>query len=149
MENKENIWISRDVWKIVPEGGGKVRIEQMSEEKSEISEEKSDNVSSTESYNDKPNDKKGGTFKEIVYKAIAFLLNPYGCGSRVKIQNSDGGKKVIGKVCKEDVKNDRQLWKKGQPTEDGYFTLEVETPKGPKFLTADSKDGLQIKGNFG
>ena len=78
--------------------------------------------------------------KEIVYKVIKFLKNPLGRGN-----------KVIGEVFEGDVdvEDDRQLWKKGQPIEDGYFTLEVETTNGPKFMTADSKGGLEIKGNFG
>ena len=78
--------------------------------------------------------------KEIVYKVIAFLKNPFG-----------GGNTVIEEVFEGDVdvKDDRQLWKKGQPIENEYFTLEVKSHKGPKFLTANSKGGLEIRGNFG
>ena len=67
---------------------------------------------------------------------MAFLKNPFGLGN-----------KVIGEVFEGDVEDDRHLWKKGQPIE-GYFTLEVKTPKGPKFLTANSKGVLEIRGNF-
>ena len=38
-----------------------------------------------------------------------------------------------------------QLWKKGKPNNEGYFSLE--NFKVPKFLTAISTRCLEIKGN--
>ena len=126
LENKENNWHSTDLWKIVSKGGDLVRIEK-------VSEEKPDFDSSTESYTNNPNDQEGGKFIEIVYKVIGFLKNPFGGGDKV-YEEKDGEKEGL-------------LWKKGQLNTDEYFTLE--TPKGAKVLTANSKGGLEIKGNFG
>ena len=60
-------------------------------------------------------------------------------------------KKVLGitndsEVILEDFKEDKaeQLWKKGEPNADGYFTLE--NSKVPKVITANSSGGLEIKG---
>ena len=39
----------------------------------------------------------------------------------------------------------QQLWKKGKPNTEGYFTLE--NSKVPKIMTAISSSILQIKGN--
>ena len=39
-----------------------------------------------------------------------------------------------------------QLWKKGKPDAEGYFTLE--NSEVPKVLTAISESGLEIKGNI-
>ena len=55
---------------------------------------------------------------------------------------SDG--KVIQEVFVED-KTD-QLWKKGKPDVEGYFTLENSGV--PKVITAIFKSGLEIKGNI-
>ena len=137
LENKENIWKSSHLWKIVPKGEGNlVRIEKIEK----ISEEKPDFYSSTESYTtesytDNPNDQEGGKFIEIVYKVIKFLKNPFGDGDQVQEEDYE-----------EDVEDDSHFWKKGEANADGYFTLE--TPKGAKVLTADSKGGLEIKGNL-
>ncbi len=38
-----------------------------------------------------------------------------------------------------------QLWKKGVPNDDGYFTLE--NSKVPKVMTAVSPTSLELKGN--
>ena len=53
-----------------------------------------------------------------------------------------------GEVILEDLKEDiaEQLWKKGAPDADGFFTLENSNV--PKVLTAISSSGLQIKGNI-
>ena len=51
--------------------------------------------------------------------------------------------KVILQVFKEDKVE--QLWKKGEPNEEGYFTLE--SFKAKKFMTAISQSSLKIKGN--
>ena len=62
-------------------------------------------------------------------------------------------KKVLGatnydEVILEDFEEDKaeQLWKKGEPNADGYFTLE--NSKVPKVMTAISPDSLEIKGNI-
>ena len=53
-----------------------------------------------------------------------------------------------GKVILEDVEEDKdeQLWKKGVPDAEGYFTLENSNML--KFMTAISESGLEIKGNL-
>ena len=60
-------------------------------------------------------------------------------------------KKVLGstndgKVRQEDYEEGKaqQLWKKGEPNAEGYFTLENSGV--PKVLTAISESGLVIKG---
>ena len=62
-------------------------------------------------------------------------------------------KKVLGttndgKVIPEDYKEGKaqQLWKKGEPNAEGYFTLE--NSKEAKIMTAISSSILQIKGNI-
>ena len=43
----------------------------------------------------------------------------------------------------------RQLWKKGKPDAQDYFTLESSVKFGvPKVLTAISKTGLEVQGNI-
>ena len=49
-----------------------------------------------------------------------------------------------GKVIQEDIAE--QLWKKGAPDADGFFTLEDSNV--PKVLTAISSSGFEIKGNI-
>ena len=39
-----------------------------------------------------------------------------------------------------------QLWKKGEPNAEGYFTLENH--KVPKIMTATSSNSLELKGNI-
>ena len=53
-----------------------------------------------------------------------------------------------GKVILEDVEEDKdeQLWKKGVPDAEGYFTLE--NCGVPKFITAISESALEIKGTM-
>ena len=53
-----------------------------------------------------------------------------------------------GKVIWEDYEEGKaqQLWKKGEPNAEGYFTLE--NYKVPKVITAISESGLEIKGNI-
>ena len=62
-------------------------------------------------------------------------------------------KKVLGNtgnnVLPQDFKNTPgQLWKKGEVNTEGYFTLvnSDKKHKSPKFLTAISASGLEIKG---
>ena len=61
-------------------------------------------------------------------------------------------KKVLGatndgQVIPEDYEEgkDQQLWKKGEPNAEGYFTLENYNVS--KFLTAASLTSLELKGN--
>ena len=61
--------------------------------------------------------------------------------------------KVLGttndcEVILEDLEEnkDEQLWKKGEPNDEGYFTLE--NSKAQKVMTAISSSSLEIKGNI-
>ena len=47
-----------------------------------------------------------------------------------------------------DLKEDKaeQLWKKGEPNAEGYFTLESSSV--PKVLTATSSNDLEVQGNI-
>ena len=56
------------------------------------------------------------------------------------------GAETHGEVILEDFEegNDRQLWKKGEPDAEGYFTLQNSGE--PKVLTAISESSLEIKG---
>ena len=58
------------------------------------------------------------------------------------------GSSTDGKVDLEDFEKDKaqQLWKKGTPNPEGYFTLKIKHI--PKVLTANSASTLQIKGNL-
>ena len=58
------------------------------------------------------------------------------------------GTTIDGKVILEDFEEDKpeQLWKKGEPNAEGYFTLE--NSKFPKLMTGISSSGLEIKGNL-
>ena len=53
-----------------------------------------------------------------------------------------------GQVIREDYEEgkDQQLWKKGDPNTEGYFTLK--NFREPKLMTAISTNDLQIKGNI-
>ena len=63
--------------------------------------------------------------------------------SKAKILVPTNDSKVILEVKNED-KNE-QLWKKGVPNNEGYFTLQN---KRGKFMTAISPSSLGIKGKF-
>ena len=61
--------------------------------------------------------------------------------------------KVLGttndcEVILEDLEEnkDEQLWKKGEPNDEGYFTLE--NSEAQKVMTAISSSSLEIKGNI-
>ena len=62
------------------------------------------------------------------------------------------GTTIDGEVILEDFEEDKpeQLWKKGEPNSEGYFTLE--SSKVPKVMTAvlssASRKILEIKGNI-
>ena len=64
--------------------------------------------------------------------------------SKIKVLGSTSD----GTVIEEDKVEDKpeQLWKKGVPDAEGYFTLE--TSGVPKVLTAISESDLEIKGNI-
>ena len=51
-------------------------------------------------------------------------------------------------VILEDFEEDKaeQLWKKGEPDDEGYFILESSVV--PMVITAISESGLEIKGNL-
>ena len=53
-----------------------------------------------------------------------------------------------GKVILGALEEDRadQLWKKGEPDNEGYFSLE--NSQVPKVMTAISSNSLEIKGNI-
>ena len=57
--------------------------------------------------------------------------------------------KSHGEVILEDFEEGKaeQLWKKGVPDAEGYFTLENYYVL-PKFMTAISESSLKIKGNI-
>ena len=64
--------------------------------------------------------------------------------SETKVLGATSDGKVIQEVF-VDGKAD-QLWKKGKPDAEGYFTLENSGV--PKVITAISESGLEIKGNI-
>ena len=62
--------------------------------------------------------------------------------SNTKVLGSTSDGKVIEEV--KEVGKAEQLWKKGQPDAEGYFTLQNSGE--PKVLTAISESSLEIKG---
>ena len=64
--------------------------------------------------------------------------------SETKVLGATSDGKVIQEVF-VDGKAD-QLWKKGKPDAEGYFTLNNYGV--PKIITAISESGLEIKGNI-
>ena len=58
------------------------------------------------------------------------------------------GTKNKSKVNLENFEENKpkQLWKKGEPNAEGYFTLE--NFKVSKFMTATSSTSLELKGNM-
>ena len=64
--------------------------------------------------------------------------------SKAKVLGTINDSKVILEVFKEDKAG--QLWKKGMPNANGYFTLE--NSEVPEVLTAVSFYNLEIKGNI-
>jgi hypothetical protein len=64
--------------------------------------------------------------------------------SKTKVLGATSNSKVIQEFFIEGKAN--QLWKKGKPDTEDYFTLENSGE--PKFLTAISESGLEIKGNI-
>ena len=64
--------------------------------------------------------------------------------SKTKVLEATSDGKVIQEFSVEGKAN--QLWKKGKPDAEDYFTL-VNSGE-PKVLTAISESGLEIKGNI-
>ena len=64
--------------------------------------------------------------------------------SKTKVLGATSDGKVIQEVFVEGKAE--QLWKKGKPDAEDYFTLENSGV--PKVLTAISESGLEIKGNI-
>ena len=64
--------------------------------------------------------------------------------SKTKVLGATSDGKVIQEVFVEGKAD--QLWKKGKPDAEGYFTLENSGV--PKIITAISESGLEIKGNI-
>ena len=64
--------------------------------------------------------------------------------SKTKVLGATRDGKVIQEVSVEGKAN--QLWKKGKPDAEDYFTLENSGE--PKLLTAVSESGLEIKGKI-
>ena len=64
--------------------------------------------------------------------------------SKTKVLGATSNGKVIQEVSVEGKAN--QLWKKGKPDAEDYFTLENSGEL--KVLTAISESGLEIKGNI-
>ena len=62
--------------------------------------------------------------------------------SKAKVLGATSDGKVIPEVKVEG--NAEQLWKKGEPDTEGYFTLQNSGE--PKVLTAISESSLEIKG---
>ena len=71
--------------------------------------------------------------------------------TKEKVLGAMSDNKVI-QECLVDDKPDHQLWKKGEPDEEGYFTLQnsfaLQDSGELKVLTAISDSNLEIKGNI-
>ena len=65
--------------------------------------------------------------------------------SKTKVFRLISDSKVIQEVFEEGIVAE-QLWKKGKPDSDGYFTFENSAV--PKVITAISESSLEIKGNI-
>ena len=79
-------------------------------------------------------------FKPKEYSSLIYIENI----SKTKVL----GTTTDGEVVLEDFEQDveKQLWKKGEPDAEGYFTLE--SCNVVKVMTAISESGLKIKGNI-
>ena len=63
--------------------------------------------------------------------------------SKTKVLETTNDNQVILEDFEENKAE--QLWKKGVPNDEGYFTLE--NSKVPKVMTAISQTSLELKGN--
>ena len=89
---------------------------------------------------------KAGLWKSVdpwIFKAkdddVVYIENI----SKTKVFGTTSDGKVILKDLKEN--EDDQLWKKGEPNAEGYFTLE--NYKVSKVMTATSSTSLELKGD--
>ena len=64
--------------------------------------------------------------------------------SKTKTLQAESWEEVVLKDFEEDEAE--QLWKKGEPNAEGYFTLESSSV--PKVLTATSSNDLKVQGNI-
>ena len=64
--------------------------------------------------------------------------------SKTKVLEATSDGKVIQEFYVDG--NTNQLWKKGEPDAEDYFT--IENSREPKVLTAISENGLEIKGKI-
>ena len=66
--------------------------------------------------------------------------------SKTKVLGLTSDDKVIEEFLVED--KDDQIWIKGEPDAEGYFTLQNSDFDEPKVLTAISESDLEMKGNI-
>ena len=64
--------------------------------------------------------------------------------NKTKVWGATNGSKVILENFEEDKSG--QLWERGEPNAEGYFTLESFNVS--KFLTASSSNSSELKGNI-
>ena len=62
----------------------------------------------------------------------------------ISFSHLDPTNEVVMEILEQDRSD--QLWKKGKPNNEGYFSLE--NSKVPKFMTAISSEDLEVKGNI-
>ena len=89
---------------------------------------------------------KAGLWKSVDSWAFKTKDNDLICienTSKTKVLEATSDGRVIQEFSVEGKAN--QLWKKGKPDAEDYFTLENSGE--PKVLTAISESGLEIKGN--
>ena len=79
--------------------------------------------------------KEGVPLKELIYVENI---------NETKVWGTTNDGKVILEIFEEDKAE--QLWKKGEPNAEGYFTFENSSV--PKVLTASSSSDLEIQGNI-
>ena len=88
--------------------------------------------------------------KAGLWKSVDLWLFKPKNDDLISIENTSKGKVLgatsDGKVIQEFLVEDKayQLWKKGEPDAEGYFTLQNSGE--PKVLTAISESSLEIKG---
>ena len=74
---------------------------------------------------------------------LIYIENTSNKNNKV-LQATNDGKVILKNFVDGKVE---QLWKKGNPDDEGYFTLESHS-KLEKFITATSESDLEIKGNI-
>ena len=89
----------------------------------------------------KSNDMWNFTVKEgVLPKELIYVENI----NETKVWGTTNDGKVILEIFEEDKAE--QLWKKGEPNAEGYFTLE--NYEVSKVITATSSTSLELKGNI-